>query len=41
MRRGSRHDSIDLNHALAFRIHLTNRLLRTHLARFLVHEAQG
>ena len=41
MRRGSRHDSIDLNHALAFRIHLTNRLLRTHLARFLVREATG
>jgi DNA-binding MarR family transcriptional regulator len=31
----ARHDSPDLDEALAFRIHRTNRLLRTHLARFL------
>lgn len=30
-----RHESPDLDEALAFRIHRTNRLLRTHLARFL------
>ncbi len=31
----ARHESPDLDEALAFRIHHTNRLLRTHLARFL------
>lgn len=31
----ARHRSRDLDDALAFRIHRTNRLLRTHLARFL------
>jgi DNA-binding MarR family transcriptional regulator len=30
-----RHRSAELDDALAFRIHRTNRLLRTHLARFL------
>jgi DNA-binding MarR family transcriptional regulator len=30
-----RHRSADLDQALAFRIHRTNRLLRTHLGRFL------
>jgi DNA-binding MarR family transcriptional regulator len=35
-----RHQSADLDDALAFRIHRTNRLLRTHLSRFLDrHEA--
>ena len=34
-----RHSSPDLDQALAFRIHRTNRLLRTHLGRFLeTHE---
>jgi DNA-binding MarR family transcriptional regulator len=34
-----RHGSADLDQALAFRIHRTNRLLRTHLGRFLeLHE---
>jgi DNA-binding MarR family transcriptional regulator len=34
-----RHGSADLDQALAFRIHRTNRLLRTHLSRFLdAHE---
>ena len=31
----ARHRSADLDDALAFRVHRTNRLLRTHLARFL------
>jgi DNA-binding MarR family transcriptional regulator len=31
----ARHRSVDLDDALAYRIHRTNRLLRTHLARFL------
>lgn len=35
---GSRHRSPDLDDALAYRIHRTNRLLRTHLARIL-HDA--
>jgi DNA-binding MarR family transcriptional regulator len=30
-----RHRSVDLDDALAYRVHRTNRLLRTHLARFL------
>jgi DNA-binding MarR family transcriptional regulator len=34
-RSSRRHRSADLDDALAFRIHRTNRLLRTHLARFL------
>jgi DNA-binding MarR family transcriptional regulator len=35
----NRHASADLDEALAFRIHRTNRLLRTHLGRFLeLHE---
>ena len=36
-----RHRSSDLEEALAFRIHRTNRLLRTHLARFLVEHEPG
>lgn len=38
---GRRHWSPDLDEALAFRIHRTNRLLRTHLARFLQDVAPG
>ena len=38
---GRRHRSPDLDEALAFRIHRTNRLLRTHLARFLQDVAPG
>ena len=34
-RRSDRHLSSDLDDAIAFRIHRSNRLLRTHLARFL------
>jgi MarR family transcriptional regulator, transcriptional regulator for hemolysin len=36
-----RHRSPDLDDALAFRIHRTNRLLRTHLARFLDEHEPG
>ena len=36
-----RDHSTDLDDALAFRIHRTNRLLRTHLARVLGDEAPG
>ncbi len=36
-----RHRSPDLEHAPAFRLHRTNRLLRTHLARFLDGVAPG
>jgi DNA-binding MarR family transcriptional regulator len=36
-----RHRSAELDDALAFRIHRTNRLLRTHLARFLQSVATG
>jgi DNA-binding MarR family transcriptional regulator len=36
---GERRRALDLDDALAFRLHRTNRLLRTHLARFLeAHE---
>ena len=35
----ARHRSRDLDDALAFRIHRTNRLLRTHLSRFLADVA--
>ena len=37
----SRHSSADLDEALAFRIHRTNRLLRTHLGRFLERHEHG
>jgi DNA-binding MarR family transcriptional regulator len=40
-RRGRRHQSPDLEDALAFRIHRTNRLLRTHLGRFLDQREPG
>ena len=40
-RRGRRHQSPDLEDALAFRLHRTNRLLRTHLARFLEEREPG
>ena len=36
-----RHRSPDLDQALAFRIHRTNRLLRTHLGRFLAEHEPG
>jgi DNA-binding MarR family transcriptional regulator len=36
-----RHSSPDLDDALAFRIHRTNRLLRTHLSRFLDQHDPG
>jgi hypothetical protein len=40
-RTGRRHQSPDLEDALAFRIHRTNRLLRTHLGRFLEQREPG
>jgi MarR family transcriptional regulator, transcriptional regulator for hemolysin len=40
-RSGGRHSSPDLDDALAFRIHRTNRLLRTHLSRFLDQHEPG
>jgi DNA-binding MarR family transcriptional regulator len=40
-RPGKRHSSPDLDDALAFRIHRTNRLLRTHLSRFLDQHEPG
>jgi DNA-binding MarR family transcriptional regulator len=40
-RSGERHLSSDLEDAVAFRIHRTNRLLRTHLARFLERHEPG
>jgi DNA-binding MarR family transcriptional regulator len=38
---GGRHQSPDLEEALPFRIHRTNRLLRTHLGRFLEQREAG
>jgi len=38
---GGRHRSPLLDDALAFRVHRTNRLLRTHLARFLDRHVPG
>ncbi len=40
-RPGERHGSPVLDDALAFRVHRTNRLLRTHLARFLDRNGPG
>jgi DNA-binding MarR family transcriptional regulator len=40
-RAASRHQSADLEDALAFRIHRTNRLLRTHLSRLLEAREPG
>lgn len=40
-RRKRRHQSPDLEDALAFRLHRTNRLLRTHLGRFLEEREPG
>lgn len=41
MARPRRHSSTNLDDAIAFRIHRTNRLLRTHLARFLDEHEPG